>query len=91
MVRLAANSKRPQVDLGPETIRLMPVIADQIKPWDMVQMGGIIELHVGRDRQHIRLNGTLIGDLAGPAFEPASARRLNAEHRGSSSLSNRGH
>ncbi len=69
----------------------MPVIADQIKPWDVVQIGDIIELHAGRDVQYVRPDGTLIGGFAGRAFAPANARRFNAERRGSSSLSNRDH
>ncbi|PTM54931.1 DUF445 domain-containing protein [Phreatobacter oligotrophus] len=40
-------------------------IADQVKAWNMQQLIRLIELNVGRDLQYIRLNGTLIGGLAG--------------------------
>ena len=40
-------------------------IADQIKSWDVKQMVILIELNIGRDLQYIRLNGTIIGGLAG--------------------------
>ena len=40
-------------------------IADQVKAWNMQQLIRLIELNIGRDLQYIRLNGTLIGGLAG--------------------------
>jgi uncharacterized membrane-anchored protein YjiN (DUF445 family) len=40
-------------------------IADQVKSWDMQQLIRLIEINIGRDLQYIRLNGTLIGGLAG--------------------------
>jgi uncharacterized membrane-anchored protein YjiN (DUF445 family) len=40
-------------------------IGNQIKSWDMRQMTLIIELNIGADLQYIRLNGSLIGGLAG--------------------------
>ena len=40
-------------------------IADQVKSWDMQQLVRLIEINIGRDLQYIRLNGTLIGGLAG--------------------------
>jgi uncharacterized membrane-anchored protein YjiN (DUF445 family) len=40
-------------------------ITDQIRSWDIDHMVEIIELNIGRDLQYIRLNGTLIGGLAG--------------------------
>ena len=43
-------------------------ITDQIRSWDVDQMITIIELNIGRDLQYIRLNGTLIGGLAGLAL-----------------------
>ncbi len=46
-------------------------IADQVKSWDMTQLINLIELNVGRDLQHIRFNGTLIGGLAGLALHGA--------------------
>jgi uncharacterized membrane-anchored protein YjiN (DUF445 family) len=40
-------------------------IAEQVKSWDMRQLIRLIEINIGRDLQYIRLNGTLIGGLAG--------------------------
>lgn len=40
-------------------------IADQVKSWNMHQLIRLIEINIGRDLQYIRLNGTLIGGLAG--------------------------
>lgn len=40
-------------------------IADQINSWDVKQMVNLIELNIGRDLQYIRLNGTIIGGMAG--------------------------
>lgn len=40
-------------------------IADQVKSWDLQQLIRLIEINIGRDLQYIRLNGTLIGGLAG--------------------------
>jgi uncharacterized membrane-anchored protein YjiN (DUF445 family) len=40
-------------------------IAEQVKAWNMQQLIRLMELNIGRDLQYIRLNGTLIGGLAG--------------------------
>ena len=40
-------------------------VADNVKSWDSRQMVDKIELGVGRDLQFIRINGTLVGGLAG--------------------------
>ena len=41
------------------------VIADTIHGWDADTAADLIELRVGRDLQFIRINGTLVGGLAG--------------------------
>jgi uncharacterized membrane-anchored protein YjiN (DUF445 family) len=41
------------------------VITDTIDRWDGVEAARRIELHVGRDLQFIRINGTLVGGIAG--------------------------
>ncbi|MEJ7743651.1 MAG: DUF445 domain-containing protein [Nocardioidaceae bacterium] len=41
------------------------VITDTIDRWDGKEAANRIELHVGRDLQFIRINGTLVGGLAG--------------------------
>ena len=43
-------------------------VAEQIKSWDVAHMIDIVELNIGRDLQFIRLNGTLVGGLAGLAL-----------------------
>jgi uncharacterized membrane-anchored protein YjiN (DUF445 family) len=44
---------------------LTTVITDTIQRWDGDEAARRIELHVGRDLQFIRINGTLVGGLAG--------------------------
>ena len=44
---------------------LATVITDTIERWDGNEAAGRIELLVGRDLQFIRINGTLVGGLAG--------------------------
>lgn len=44
---------------------LATVISATVERWDGVETARRIELHVGRDLQFIRINGTLVGGLAG--------------------------
>ncbi|MFK5633777.1 DUF445 domain-containing protein [Ornithinimicrobium sp. LYQ103] len=64
--RLDAWSADVVVDLvgryGPE---LTSVISSTIQRWDAQEASDKIELHVGRDLQFIRLNGTVVGALVG--------------------------
>ena len=46
-------------------------IADQVKSWDMAQVVELIEINIGRDLQFIRLNGAIVGGLAGLALYTA--------------------
>ena len=41
------------------------IIAETIQRWDAGEASRRIELHVGRDLQFIRINGTVVGALAG--------------------------
>ena len=41
------------------------IITDTIECWDAEEASRRIELHVGRDLQFIRINGTVVGALAG--------------------------
>jgi uncharacterized membrane-anchored protein YjiN (DUF445 family) len=41
------------------------IITDTIERWDAQEASRKIELHVGRDLQFIRINGTVVGSLAG--------------------------
>ena len=44
------------------------IITDTIERWDADEASRRIELHVGRDLQFIRINGTVVGALAGLAI-----------------------
>ncbi|MFU8946241.1 DUF445 domain-containing protein [Mycetocola zhadangensis] len=44
------------------------VITDTVERWDPQEMSEKIELQVGRDLQFIRINGTVVGSLAGLAI-----------------------
>lgn len=48
------------------------VISHTIKRWDGQEASRRIELHVGRDLQFIRINGTVVGALAGLAIHAVS-------------------
>jgi uncharacterized membrane-anchored protein YjiN (DUF445 family) len=41
------------------------IITETIERWDAEEASRRIELHVGRDLQFIRINGTVVGALAG--------------------------
>lgn len=61
------------VHLREAAIRMAPEFADfithhiasTIRGWDAREMSRQIELHVGRDLQYIRMNGTIVGGLIG--------------------------
>ncbi len=44
---------------------IAPVISETVNRWDGREAAARIELHVGRDLQFIRINGTVVGALAG--------------------------
>jgi len=44
---------------------LVRFISETVKRWDPEATSRRIELHVGRDLQWIRINGTIVGGLAG--------------------------
>jgi uncharacterized membrane-anchored protein YjiN (DUF445 family) len=46
-------------------IEITAIITDTIERWDADEASRRIELHVGRDLQFIRINGTVVGSLAG--------------------------
>ena len=47
------------------------VITHTIERWDGKEAARRIELHVGRDLQFIRINGTIVGGLVGVAIHTA--------------------
>ena len=48
---------------------LTTLITDTVERWDGQETARRIELHVGRDLQFIRINGTVVGALAGLLIE----------------------
>lgn len=40
-------------------------ISDTVKRWDAQELSGLVELHIGKDLQFIRINGTLVGGAIG--------------------------
>jgi uncharacterized membrane-anchored protein YjiN (DUF445 family) len=44
---------------------VVTVISETVQRWDGAEASRRIELHVGRDLQFIRINGTVVGGLAG--------------------------
>ena len=40
-------------------------IADTVKNWDSREMSEQVELNIGKDLQHIRINGTVVGGMIG--------------------------
>ncbi|GAA1606533.1 DUF445 domain-containing protein [Kribbella sancticallisti] len=51
---------------------IVSVISDTIERWDGREASARIELHVGRDLQFIRINGTVVGALVGLVIHTAS-------------------
>jgi len=47
------------------------VIEDTVRAWDAKDAAQRIELQVGRDLQFIRINGTIVGGLAGLVIHAA--------------------
>ncbi|MDR3663277.1 MAG: DUF445 family protein, partial [Mycobacterium sp.] len=46
-------------------MEITAIITETIERWDASEASRRIELHVGRDLQFIRINGTVVGSLAG--------------------------
>jgi uncharacterized membrane-anchored protein YjiN (DUF445 family) len=46
-------------------VEITAIITETIERWDAEEASRRIELHVGRDLQFIRINGTVVGALAG--------------------------
>lgn len=54
-----------------------------VQRWDAQEMAHLVELHIGRDLQYIRINGTVVGGLIGLVlFALSHARELYALARG---------
>ena len=68
---------------------LTAVITHTIERWDGKEAARRIELHVGRDLQFIRINGTIVGGLVGVVIHAVSAGRSDGARRGSGRLARR--
>ena len=44
---------------------LLEFVTQRVQAWDAAEMSGVLEQHIGRDLQFIRINGTLVGALVG--------------------------
>ncbi|MGE2729393.1 DUF445 domain-containing protein [Mycolicibacterium vaccae] len=51
--------------VGQYGVEITAIITETIERWDAEEASRRIELHVGRDLQFIRINGTVVGALAG--------------------------
>ncbi|HET9874654.1 MAG TPA: DUF445 domain-containing protein [Mycobacterium sp.] len=51
--------------VGQYGVEITAIITETIERWDATEASRRIELHVGRDLQFIRINGTVVGALAG--------------------------
>jgi len=51
---------------------IVSVITETVRGWDAEDTSRKIELQVGRDLQFIRINGTVVGSLAGLAIYSVS-------------------
>nr|WP_109470281.1 DUF445 domain-containing protein [Mycolicibacter nonchromogenicus] len=54
--------------VGRYGVEITAIITETIERWDAAEASRRIELHVGRDLQFIRINGTVVGSLAGLAI-----------------------
>ena len=55
-----------------QTGEIISVITETVRGWDAQETSDKIELQVGRDLQFIRINGTVVGALAGLAIYTVS-------------------
>ena len=62
---------------------LTSVITQTVNRWDGREAARRIELHVGRDLQFIRINGTIVGGLVGVVIHAASLYLLTLTRRSS--------
>jgi len=44
---------------------IVDFVSERVQAWDAEEMSGVLEKHIGRDLQFIRINGTLVGALVG--------------------------
>jgi uncharacterized membrane-anchored protein YjiN (DUF445 family) len=76
-VELRARVDAAAVDTAEFLVRtyrdeVATIISETVQRWDAEDAARRIELHVGRDLQFIRINGTVVGALAGLAIHAGS-------------------
>ncbi|MEF9999971.1 MAG: DUF445 family protein [Comamonas sp.] len=61
-----ARLERWAATLAPDVAQFLAEhISDTVKRWDAAELSHLIELHIGKDLQFIRINGTLVGGAIG--------------------------
>ncbi len=45
--------------------RIVGFVSDRVQAWDARELSDVLETHIGRDLQFIRINGTVVGALVG--------------------------
>lgn len=63
--RIVAAAKHVAANYAPE---ITGIISDTVERWDAAEASDKIEVLVGKDLQFIRMNGTIVGSLAGLAI-----------------------
>jgi len=61
-----ARLERWSAALAPDIAQFLAEhISDTVKRWDAAELSQLVELHIGKDLQFIRINGTLVGGAIG--------------------------
>jgi uncharacterized membrane-anchored protein YjiN (DUF445 family) len=61
-----ARLERWAATLAPDVAQFLAEhISDTVKRWDARELSHLVELHIGKDLQFIRINGTLVGGAIG--------------------------
>ncbi len=61
-----ARLERWSATLAPDMAQFLAEhISDTVKRWDARELSELVELHIGKDLQFIRINGTLVGGAIG--------------------------
>ncbi len=55
---------------------IVEFVTQRVRAWDAAEMSGVLERHIGRDLQFIRINGTVVGALVGLALHALTEAAL---------------
>jgi uncharacterized membrane-anchored protein YjiN (DUF445 family) len=58
---------------------LVAFVTQRVEAWDAHDMSEVLENHIGRDLQFIRINGTLVGALVGLALHALTQMALGMQ------------